>query len=328
MWRLLFSTLRRQRGNTLLAGSGFFLAACTLILLTATTQGTVIRANQIISQNWRPTYDLEVLPAQAQIPQGKSIPADFVAGNGGGISMQQYQQIQQLAGVEVAAPVAYLGYVQIPSPEMGFAPDRLPNGYYQVEWTLTASNGKQTFVERHESFVYDVSEACPDSTTPVQMDVLAKAHILQPISNCGFNGGSAQQTFQSIDTGPFLLTAIDPAAENQLVHLDQHITNGRMFTSQDTLQKDQNAIGTQSYQVPLLLQRQLQGSTNLHVTFKRLNTQPVDPQQVLNRGGASYLLHLPHQQTLFSQDAPTLQNSLINVSKQGYVPELYWDGHT
>ena len=37
------------------------------------------------------------------------------------------KQIQQLPGVEVAAPIAYLGYVQIPSPEMGFAPDRLPD---------------------------------------------------------------------------------------------------------------------------------------------------------------------------------------------------------
>jgi len=330
MWQLLFSTLRWQRGNTLLAGGGFFLAACTLILLTATTQGTVIRANQIISQNWRPTYDLEVLPAQAQIPQGKSIPADFIAGNGGGISMQQYQQIQQLAGVEVAAPVAYLGYVQIPSPEMGFAPDRLPDGYYQADWTLTASNGKQTFVEQHQSFIYDVTQSCPDNTSPSQMSIIAKIGVIPSAftSNCGVNGGGEPQTFQSIDTGPFLLTAIDPMAEDQLVHLDQHITNGRMLTNQDTLQKNSNAYGAPSYQVPLLLQRQLQGSTNLHVTFKRLNTQPIDPQQVLNRGGASYLMHLPNQQTILSQDAPTIQNSLINVSKQGHVPALYWDGHT
>jgi len=330
MWQLLFSTLRRQRGNTLLAGGGFFLAACTLILLTATTQGTVIRANQIISQNWRPTYDLEVLPAQAQIPQGKSIPADFIAGNGGGISMQQYQQIQQLAGVEVAAPVAYLGYVRIPSPIMGFAPDRLPDGYYQADWTLTASNGKQSFVERHQSFIYDVTQSCPDNTSPSQMTIIAKIGVIPPAftSNCGANEGGEPQTFQSIDTGPFLLTAIDPMAEDQLVHLDQHITNGRMLTNQDTLQKNPNAYGVPSYQVPLLLQRQLQGSTNLHVTFKRLNTQPIDPQQVLNRGGASYLMHLPNQQTILSQDAPTIQNSLINVSKQGGVPALYWDGHT
>jgi len=329
MWQLLFSTLRRQRGNTLLAGGGFFLAACTLILLTATTQGTVIRANQIISQNWRPTYDLEVLPAQAQIPQGKSIPADFIAGNGGGISMQQYQQIQQLTGVEVAAPVAYLGYVQIPSPEMGFAPDRLPEGYYQANWTLTASNGKQSFVERHQSFIYDVAGSCPDSITTSQMNALTKQNIApsSTTSNCGFNGGGAPQTFQSIDTGPFLLTAIDPTAENQLVHLDQHITNGRMLTNQDTLQKEPYVNGLSLYQVPLLLQRQLQGSTRLHVTFKRLTTQPIDPQQVLSRGGVPYLTHLPNQQIILSQDAPTIQNSLINISKQGYITALYWDGH-
>jgi putative ABC transport system permease protein len=324
MWQLLFSTLRRQRGQTLLACGGFFLAACTLILLTATTQSTVIRANQIISQNWRPTYDLEVLPAQAQIPQGKSIPADFIAGNGGGISMQQYQQIQQIAGVEVAAPIAYLGYVQIPSPEMGFASDRLPDGYYQVDWTLTAFNGKQTIVERHESFIYEVTASCTGTSSSTQMNVLLKEHILQPYSNCGFNGGTFPQTFQSIDTGPFLLTAIDPAAENQLVHLNQHITKGRMLTNQDTVQQDAN-VGN-LYQVPLLLQEQLQGQTNLHVTVKRLNRQSLTPQQVVNRGGAAYLSHLPGQQTILSQSAPTIQNSLLNVSQQGYVPALYWNG--
>lgn len=308
MWQLLFSTLRRQRGNTLLASGGFFLAACTLILLTATTQSTVIQANQIISQNWRPSYDLVVLPAQAQIPQGKSLPADFIAGNGGGISIQQYKTIQHLSGIEVVAPVAYMGYVQIPSPQMGFAPDRLPDGYYQVDWTLTASNGKQSFVERHQSFVYDVTQSCPDTTSPAQVNVLAKQNILQTDSNCGFNGGGAPQVFQSIDTGPFLLTAIDPTAENQLVHLDQHISNGRAFTKQDTLQKKLASFPGQvpTYSLPLLLQQQLQGQTALHVTVKRLTTKLLKPQQVLDRGGTSYLTHLPGQQTILSADAPTI----------------------
>ncbi|HET8910059.1 MAG TPA: FtsX-like permease family protein [Ktedonobacteraceae bacterium] len=330
MWQLLFSTLRRQRGQTLLAAGGFFLAACTLILLTATTQGTVIRANQIISQNWRPTYDLEVLPAQAHIPDSKLIPADFIAGNGGGISMEQYKRIQHLPGVEVAAPVAYLGYVQIPSPIMGFAPARLPGGYYQVDWTLTASNGKQTFVERQERFIYEVTASCPDAPyNPAHINALLKAHILPGSgnSNCGFNGGVFPQTFQSIDTGPFLLTAIDPTAEDQLVHIDRHITNGRMLTNKDTIVQDPN-FTSPTYQVPLLLQEQLQERTNLHVTVKRLDGLALDLQQVVNRGGVNYLMHLPGQQTIISQNAPTIQNSLINVSKKGYVPALYWDGHS
>lgn len=330
MWQLLFSMLRRQRGNTILASGGFFLAACTLILLTATTQSTVIRANQIISQNWRPAYDLVVLPAQTQVPAGKAIPADFIAGNGGGISFQQYQQIQQLPSVEVAAPVAYLGYVQIPSPEMGFAPNRLADGYYQADWTLTAFNGKQTLTERHESFIYEVTANCPDNTSVAQMNALTKLHIQPAISNCGFNGGGGPQTFQSIDTGPFLLTAIDPAAENQLVHLDQHITAGRPLTEQDTIQLDSNMPGgsVPGYYLPLLLQQQLPGQINLHLVVKRLTSQNIDPQQVLERGGTLYLTHLPGQQTILSQNAPTIQNSLVNVSKMGYIPALNWNGQS
>src|SRR5436309_4730993 len=168
MWQMLFSTLRRQRGNTILASGGFFLAACTLILLTATTQSTVVQANQIISQNWRPAYDLVVLPPQARVPAGKAIPADFIAGYGGGISIQQYEQIQQIAGVEVAAPVAYLGYVQIPSPDIAFSNTRLPGGYYQADWTLTEFNGKQILAERHESFIYDVASSCNQDSSITQ----------------------------------------------------------------------------------------------------------------------------------------------------------------
>ena len=81
MWQYIFLTLRRQPGKSVLASSGFLLAACALILLSATTQTTLVRANQLISQNWRPTYDLVVLPPQA--PADQRIPANLLAGYGG-----------------------------------------------------------------------------------------------------------------------------------------------------------------------------------------------------------------------------------------------------
>jgi hypothetical protein len=153
---------------------------------------------------------------------------------------------------------------------------------------------------------------------------------LQAESNCGFNGGGGPQTFNSLDTGPFLLTAIDPAAENQLVHLGRHITGGRMLINQDTIRLDPNSAGSPvpSYQVPLLLQRQLPGQISLHVTFSRLTSQDIGLQQALDKGGYTYLTHFPGQQTLFSNEAPTVQSNLPNVLKTGYVPSVYWDRHT
>src|SRR5260221_11257839 len=112
MWRYVFLQLRRQPGKSALASSGFLLAACALILLSATTQTTLVRGNQIISQNWRPTYDLVVLPPQAKIPADPRGPSDLLAGYGGGITVQQNKKIQSLPGLEAAAPNAYVRYGQ------------------------------------------------------------------------------------------------------------------------------------------------------------------------------------------------------------------------
>src|SRR5258708_12145497 len=91
MWQYVFLLLRRQPGKSALVSGGFLLAACALILLSATTQTTLVRGNQIISQNWRPTYDLVVLPPQAKIPADPRLPSDLPAGYGGGIRQHQYK---------------------------------------------------------------------------------------------------------------------------------------------------------------------------------------------------------------------------------------------
>src|SRR5260221_8508090 len=114
MWQYVLLMLRRQPGKSALASSGFLLAACALILLSATTQTTLVRGNQIISQNWRPTYDLVVLPPQAKIPADPRVPSDLIAGYGGGISFKQNEQIKNLPGIEVVAPFSHFGYKHIP----------------------------------------------------------------------------------------------------------------------------------------------------------------------------------------------------------------------
>src|SRR5947209_1037530 len=220
MWQYVFSLVKRQRSKSLLAGSGFLLAACALILLSATTQTTVVEANQIINQSWRPAYDLVVLPSQAHVT-GNTIPPDLLSGFDGAISMQQYQQIKQLPGIEVAAPIAMLGYVQYTSPIVAFSSTPLSSGYYRIDWTLTAFNGKQSLVERQQSQIYYVPASCDSdaiiqkfNSNTVLSRALAKQNVLP--GDCGFNGGP--QTFPTIDTGPFLLAAIDPQQENQLVN--------------------------------------------------------------------------------------------------------------
>jgi len=329
MWQYLFLQFRQQRGRNALAGSGFLLAACALILLSATTQTTVLQTNRLVTQNWRPTYDLVVLPPQAQLPSGKAIPADTLQGYNSGISTQQYQQVKQIAGVEVAAPIAFLGYVQLPSPAVQFSPEPLATGYYRVDWTLTAFNGHRSITERRESFFYNVAATCDVvNRKDNPFDSLRSQNVR--LESCGSNDEAL--IFPSIDTGTFLFAAIDPVAENQLVHLDKSVVTGRMLTSQDTIHLDPKKPVTQypgekarsNYNIPILFHQQLPGQITLHATFSRITTKDIDPQQVLDQGGFSYLTKFPNPQTLFDQNVPLVQNDPQRFSNA----VINWDGKT
>ena len=340
MWRYVFLQLRRQPGKSALASSGFLLAACALILLSATTQTTLVRGNQIISQNWRPTYDLVVLPPQAKIPADPRVPSDLIAGYGGGISFKQYEQIKNLPGIEVAAPIAYVGYIQMPVPTIYFSDHSYPTGYYQLDWTLTAFNGQRQLVETQETYIFyiisstDTTGPVRDSSSPQPPDVLG-AFPAGQLYEAQSETGDNPAPMPTPGVGTFLLAAIDPAAENQLVHLDQSIRSGRMLTEQDTVHLDKGIPGNPWYdpylhkavpyvQIPMLIHRSLPGQIALNAKLTLLYHGPMTPDQIVAKGGIPYLQQRPDKQILFQGTVPMVQNDPQRFSGAS----LLWDGHT
>lgn len=338
MWHHVFLLFRRQPGKSALASSGFLLAACALILLSATTQTTVAVGNQIISQSWRSSYDLVVLPPQAQLATKGIIPADLLAGYDGGISLQQYQQIKSLPGVEVAAPIGYLGYVQMPVPRVLFSQQALASGYYRLDWTLSAFNGQHDIVERKETTYYYVPSNCTNYPSMGLEDALSRQGIELDCTSPSVPWSE----FSTVDSGTFLLAAIDPAAENQLIHLDNSITSGRMLSSQDALHLDTDpnlgialdcpngqSASSQckkipNYDIPVLFHTQIPGQITLRGKFTRIAPATLDPKTVLARGGAAYLASVPPLQILFDGVVPLVQNDPQRFS----TGELLWDGHS
>jgi putative ABC transport system permease protein len=337
MWQYVCLLFRRQPGKSALASSGFLLAACALILLSATTQTTLVRGNQIISQNWRPTYDLVVLPPQAKIPADPSVPSDLLAGYGGGISVQQYKQIKSLPGIAVAAPIAYVGNIQMPTPALYFKLPGFPTGYYQLDYVLTAFNGQRQIVETQETEVVYISSGSDtgpvtDTSSQQPPDVLqALGTQLSMVLN------ETQDTLLGpLDTpavGTFLLAGIDPQAENQLVHLDKSIQSGRMLTEQDTVHLDTRIPGNPDYSpvmhksfpyeaIPMLIHRKLPGQIALHLTLTLLYHGPMTPDQIEAKGGIPYLQQLPSKQIIFQGMVPLVQNDPQRFSGASLV----WDG--
>lgn len=330
MWQYILLMLHRQRSRNVLASSGFLLAACALILLSATTQSTVLQAKQIISRNWRSTYDLVVLPPHTSLPTGKAIPANLFESIAGGISIQQYQQIKRLSGVEIAAPIAYIGYAQDPFTLLGgIGPKHLAPGFYRFEWTQTAFNGRQKVTENHDfDGLYVNPQVCND-TTSLQGQQEADARLKLAI-RC-IDGKGSYLSFVP-NTGTFLVAAIDPDAENHLLHLSQTIVGGRMLTRSDGVKLDKlhsslpallQSAPSPNYDVPLLLNIQFPERMNITVSFVRLPIDTLDPKVVLARGGQSYMDHLPAQ-NLFTAAIPIAQND-PRVFSQG--EHFDWNGH-
>ncbi len=312
--------LRRQPGRSLLATSGFLLAACALILLSATTQTTVLRAHQIISNNWRSTYDLVVLPSKATTPSGTAIPPDQFAGYDGGISLQQYAQIKRLPGIAVAAPIAFLSYAQFPTTVIQLGPAHPAPGFYRLTWTLTAFNGQHTLTEYHASLNVYASAACSGECGLTSQ----QQAMLQTIGVGDYFFPQNGQYLTGVpDPGTFLVAAIDPVAENQLVHLNQSLVEGNALPEQNSLSLDAsqpNISGMNAneqvpnYDVPLLINTQPPGQITLHASFTRLLTPLTDPQQIVQHGGNTYLNHLS-QQTIFAGNVPIAQNDLRIFAK-------------
>ena len=338
MWHHVFLLFRRQPGKSALVSSGFLLAACALILLSATTQTTVAVGNQIISQSWRSSYDLVVLPSQAQLASQSILPADLLEGYDGSISIQQYQQIKGLPGVEVAAPIAYLGYVQMPVPHVIFSQQALVPGYYRLDWTLSAFNGQRDIVERKETTYYYHPPNCTTDPSLGLDDALSR----QGVNLDCTSSNVPWSEFSTVDSGTFLLAAIDPTAENQLVHLDKSVTSGRMLSSQDGIQLDTdpnlgnglNCPNGQSdpskctkipnYDIPVLFHTRVPGQITLQGKFTRIASTTLDPKIVLARGGAAYLATLAPLQILFDGMVPLVQNDPQRFSTR----EILWDGHS
>lgn len=345
MWSYVLRMLRRQPGKSVLASGGFALVASALVLLSATTQTAVVQANQIISQSWRPTYDLVVLPANVKLPSGQVVPADYLEGYGGGISMQQYEEIKSLAGVEVAAPIAYIGYMSLPAPRISFPKRNFAPGFYRVNWTLTAFNGQKHLTEYQESTVYYIFSC------GFQYSVVPLAEVLQhpEIQTSSFQDAQCPPAaivsssnpildFSTPDVGGFLLAAVDPTAESQLVRLDQSITDGRILTEQDTLHTDKRLAGYEPCDadvhshcqvipieaVPMLIQQNLPGQISLATQFTQLALGGLPSDQLTKLSDPTYTAQLPGQQTIYSGLVPLVQSDPDRFANA----DLAWDGQS
>src|ERR1700733_10203838 len=113
MARLAWSQLRFRPVRLLAVLAGMLLATTAFTVLTAASRTAQLRTTGTVSAHFVPAYDILVRPKGARTAletRTGTVQPSFLSGIYGGITMGQYRQIQQIPGVQVAAPIAMVGY--------------------------------------------------------------------------------------------------------------------------------------------------------------------------------------------------------------------------
>ncbi len=265
MGRLTWSQLRFQAGRALALLAGILVATTAFTVLTAAARAAQVRTVGTVNAHFQPSYDILVRPAGARtrLEQATgSVQPDFLSGIYGGITTAQWHQIAKIAGVQVAAPIAMVGYafmyagfpVWLPAADIAQPGRQL----YRVGTTWVSANGA-TRIPQPASYVYVTPDRihfsfdngatsetlpggstvtpCPVTTTPASpfsFAAQARAWCWSKIDADGTPPGTLSWPNLDGHAGfavgwqfPMLIAAIDPQAEAQLDGLDHAVTSGR-----------------------------------------------------------------------------------------------------
>lgn len=276
--------LRLPRLGLLALGAAVITAGLSFLLGSLQTSQSVVQER--LTDRWRASYDLLVVPRGTSSPEG-ILPPSHLLGSSGGITMQQWDLIRQLDGVEVAAPVTRVGWVDFPlAPAM-----KLPPGLYRIDWEQRESIGLRNSVQAGTTHLWVLS--------PGVLKGSALAGVLDSVRGAARTdvGSVEAELFRTAGIGvamadetvtvdlplalPFVLTAVSPEEEARLLHLDRAVTGGEYFgEGHDRPVKIPDSVTITS--LPALLMDGGAGNLHLRLTATPLQA-PTEPTEAFLR---------------------------------------------
>lgn len=302
-----------QRPRVMALVAGLLAAVTGFTLLTATVTTSELRVRKTVSGNFRGAYDILVRPAASftQLEREKGLVRDnYLSGIFGGITQRQWQDVLAVPGVQVAAPIANVGYVtpnaQVAISVRGYL-NGAPREIYRLRKSWTADAGKSTFPDS-TSYVYvtqnrmAVQRMAPVELVPGQgpaavctgFDLLVNRGPSNPFDRKGTDALSClssrypdqaivhANTFEQSATFvggsgdvyfPLLIAAIDPVQEDKLLQLSGTVLDGRGLTEADGVEKPTNAKLPFPY-IPVIASSRLYLDDQLDVDVERLSVPP------------------------------------------------------
>lgn len=246
MLRIAFRELVSTRTASLVAATGLLVATLGFIVLASTSQTAEASLRGDINRAWSTPYDLLVRPpgnkTALEVKDGLVRP-NFLDNIKGGITISQLDQIRQVAGVRVAAPLAVMGFVQWPGRlDLDLSKEARTGDLtvFRVSTAEVADAGLSTYPPQSQLYVV------VKSTSPTVWLVPCASIGLPPQSGAAcFGPTPPSPSLTAVLTSPPLghiwlpillpvvIAGIDPGAEAQIAGINRCVTSGRYLSVAD-----------------------------------------------------------------------------------------------
>ena len=222
-------------------------AIITTLLILITYLGMIsiqVSLDQKLDGLPRTTYDLLIRPHDSVSNIEKKygmVSPNHLNGIPGGISLEQYETIKALPNVEVAAPIAVLGYLTRGNTSL-YVQNHLPDGVYQISASDIVNDGTTTIpsVIKNPFYVLKTNRTYDLFNENQEVNGLLFIKGIT-LSDNSFYPGSISLHLPSVNDRA-LLVAVDPAQEAELVGLDQTLVNGNYLSQETQLQVDKRGV--------------------------------------------------------------------------------------
>mgnify|MGYP000070726904 CR=1 FL=1 len=240
----------RRQSTLWLRFAGLLIICAGLSTFAAAAQTLEVTATARVSEHWRGAYDLLVRPPQAASETERRlglVEGNYLGTPQGGITRQQYQTIKALDGVEVAAPVATIGFLRNDTGGVDVELTAQPGLLYRAEVRVAETAPSDALLQRQVGYFALSSVGGDGSARPLLMDGVRN------LSYGSFGKGNCRATVGDLPVLWTLVAGIDPGEEAKLVGLDR-AASGEYLPDDAPLQEayDQT-FRRKAIEIPLLV---------------------------------------------------------------------------
>lgn len=260
MHEFLLAQFRTRRSRTAALGGAILVAAVSFMLLAAAARTSAIDVQGTVESNYRAAYDVLVRPrgsTTALEGEQRLVRPNFLSGVFGGITMKDWREIKGIHGVEVAAPIANIGYI-LPSGEAGVSLEDIlgeeEEQLYRMTGVWRGQRGLSAYPESSVGYLYfserrtlrltdcDLGAEGPVTRVrlPFERGMYLRCLTRGPNEADGVLGNQDRYVIPTGTVGvrfsanfPIYMSAIDPVEEARLLRLDDALVSGRYLTADD-----------------------------------------------------------------------------------------------